>query len=86
MKRKYKLTIEKGKLYHYNKSTSIKEVTKMSAIIADRIRRLNLTPQQKENLKINDKDIEKSISGDFVQKVVTVVDKYKNVIQELSKY
>ncbi len=86
MKRKYKLGIAKSKTYHYNMNKSMEEVTTMSAMVAERIRKLNLTPEQKRNLKINDVNLEKNIDGDFVHKVVSIIDKYKSVIKELSKY
>jgi hypothetical protein len=82
-----KLGIAKSKIYHYNKITnSGGEAVKMSAMVAEKIRKMNLTQSQKEELGITDKDLEKKIDRNFVEKVTKVIDKYKKVVNELAKY
>jgi hypothetical protein len=86
-KKRQKLHIAKNVICKYNSTTTIGEGgNEMSAMIAEKIRKLNLTEDQKRNLKIDNIDFEKKIDSDFVNKVMISIEKYKNTINELAKH
>ena len=54
------------------------------AELVERLQNIQLPPHQLRELGL-DKDWNKKVSPDFVERVVKTADKYKDVLRELSK-